>query len=261
HAPRALPPALGGVLLAGSWPGPEGGREGGREGGKEGGTTGRKPNFECQEVVIAARLQIESMKASVSSSPPSLGSAFLTLAVNTSAAFDTQHPVEAFQVSPQGVQMVWDGLIQDGGGGGFAVHDEVRGWGGREGGREEGRDNGREEEGGEGGGQRRLTTGERESCGDITDVFVSGKTRREVDAALFTLPLAITPDSTPSSLPPSIASSIVRNALPALKDDEDLRAALLGRERGNRWLETRDKKLLSKLADFHLLIYLSNVFG
>jgi hypothetical protein len=78
----------------------------------------------------------------------------------------------------------------------------------------------------------------------------------------------------------------VRNALPALKDDEDLRAALLGRERGNRWdrkadgrgseggraiaseiyflafgphrwLETRDKKLLSKLADFQLLIYLS----
>ncbi|EWM30037.1 Nuclear pore localization protein NPL4 [Nannochloropsis gaditana] len=157
--------------------------------------------------------QIESMKASVSSSPPSLGSAFLTLAVNTSAAFDTQHPVEAFQVSPQGVQMVWDGLIQDGGAGAL------------------------------------LST--------TSDVFVSGKTRREVDAALFTLPLAITPDSTPSSLPPSIASSIVRNALPALKDDEDLRAALLGRERGNRWLETRDKKLLSKLADFHLLIYLS----
>ena len=84
--------------------------------------------------------QIESMKASVSSSPPSLGSAFLTLAVNTSAAFDTQHPVEAFQVSPQGVQMVWDGLIQDGGAGALLSTTRLGV------GRERGRKGGREEE-------------------------------------------------------------------------------------------------------------------
>lgn len=81
--------------------------------------------------------QIESMKASVSSSPPSLGSAFLTLAVNTSSVFDTQHPVEAFQVSPQGVQMVWDGLIQDGGAGSLLSTTRLGG-GGRKGGRDGG---------------------------------------------------------------------------------------------------------------------------
>jgi len=67
-----------------------------------------------------------------------------------------------------------------------------------------------------------------------SDVFVSGDTRREVDTALFTLPLAIAPASTPPSLPSSLPSSIIRNTLPFLKDDEDLRAALLGRSGGNR---------------------------
>jgi hypothetical protein len=55
------------------------------------------------------------MKQPPSSLPPSFGSSFLTLAVNTSSVFEAQHPVEAFQVSQQAVQMVWDGLIAEGG--------------------------------------------------------------------------------------------------------------------------------------------------
>ncbi|KAM3571538.1 hypothetical protein VYU27_006444 [Nannochloropsis oceanica] len=163
---------------------PGGGGEGGKEGTKEGAF------LNGQEVLVTARLQIEAMKQPPSSLPTSFGSSFLTLAVNTSAAFAAQHPVEAFQVSQQAVQMVWDGLIAEGG-----VEGVIK------------------------------TT---------SDVFVSGDTRREVDTALFILPLAITPASTPPSLPSSAPSSIVRNTLPPLKNDDDLRTALLGQSGGNR---------------------------
>ena len=62
------------------------------------------------------RAQIEAMKQQPPSSlPTSFGSSFLILAVNTSAVFAAQHPVEAFQVSQQAVQMVWDRVIAEGG--------------------------------------------------------------------------------------------------------------------------------------------------
>ena len=119
-----------------------GGREGGREGGrlpewargagdgafaggcvprgwdrKRGaeGEGGREEGVDHSSCLTFHHAQIEAMRQPTSSLPTSFGSSFLTLAVNTSAVFAAQHPVEAFQVSQQAVQMVWDGLIAEGG--------------------------------------------------------------------------------------------------------------------------------------------------